>query len=96
MIEKRTTKQILVDSVLDLLSKKPIQKISVQEIAAHCHVSTRSFYNYFLDKQDIVNWIYLDKEKELFRNFNKGTSLHDSFLKLFSFVYDNKIGRAHV
>ncbi|MFR1055426.1 MAG: hypothetical protein ACLSFB_14080 [[Clostridium] scindens] len=26
MIEKRTTKQILVDSVLDLLSKKPIQK----------------------------------------------------------------------
>ena len=89
MIEKRTTKQILVDSVLDLLSKKPIQKISVQEIAAHCHVSTRSFYNYFLDKQDIVNWIYLDKEKELFRNFNKGTSLHDSFLKLFSFVYDN-------
>ncbi|MFR3391564.1 MAG: TetR/AcrR family transcriptional regulator C-terminal domain-containing protein [[Clostridium] scindens] len=89
MIEKRTTKQILVDSVLDLLSKKPIQKISVQEIAAHCHVSTRSFYNHFLDKQDIVNWIYLDKEKELFRNFNKGTSLHDSFLKLFSFVYDN-------
>ena len=27
MIEKRTTKQILVDSVLDLLSKKPIQKM---------------------------------------------------------------------
>ena len=44
MIEKRTTEQILVDSVLDLLAKKPIQKISVQEIAAHCHVSTCLLY----------------------------------------------------
>lgn len=90
MLEKRSTKQILADSAMELLSKKPLQKISVQEISANCNVSSRSFYNHFKDKQDLINWMYLQKEKELFENLEKGDSLYDSLLALFRYAEKNQ------
>lgn len=90
MLEKRSTKQILADSAMELLSKKPLQKISVQEISANCNVSSRSFYNHFKDKQDLINWMYLQKEKELFENLEKGDSLYDSLLALFQYAEKNQ------
>ena len=56
MIKKMTTKQLLVESMIELMQKKPFAKISVQDIVDNCGVSKRTFYNYFQDKFDLISW----------------------------------------
>ncbi|EEJ71031.1 TetR family transcriptional regulator [Lactobacillus ultunensis] len=58
MIRKRTTRELLSESLHDLAKIKSIDKITVKEIAENCGVSKATFYNYFQDKYDLINWIY--------------------------------------
>ena len=96
MIDHPTTKALLMDSMMELMNSRPIENISVREIAENCNVSTRSFYNYFKDKHDIINAIYMEKEHELFCvEFPPGVITRLSLVNLFSYVkkyrrfYDN-------
>lgn len=41
-----------------ILRKCSFEKITVADIANECEVSRQTFYNHFLDKFDLVNWIY--------------------------------------
>ena len=42
-----------------LAETKPIDKITVREIAANCGISTVTFYNHFRDKYDLIVWSYV-------------------------------------
>lgn len=54
MVERLSIKQLLVDSILELASKTPFNKITVQQIVDNCGVSKRTFYNNFEDKYDLL------------------------------------------
>lgn len=43
---------------MELVEKKPIDKITITDITVNCDISRQVFYRYFLDKQDLINWIY--------------------------------------
>lgn len=58
MIEKKSIKQILADSIKELMNEKPLKKITVQMIADNCQLTRQTFYHHFLDKFDLVNWIF--------------------------------------
>ena len=63
MIQKRTAREMLLSAVYELLQTQDIEQISVKDIAAHCGVSTRTFYNCFLDKHDAVAHAYYEQAK---------------------------------
>ena len=44
MIRRKTTKEILGESVHELAAKKPIDKITVREIVENCGLSPATFY----------------------------------------------------
>ncbi len=66
MIAKKSTKELLADSALELLSQYPLEKITVADIAKNCQISTRTFYNHFHDKHELVTWIYTSKLQRYF------------------------------
>ncbi len=59
MIERKTSKEILADSLSQLLQGKPFDKITVTEIAANCGIAKRTFYYYFKDKYELALWFYV-------------------------------------
>ena len=61
MLQKRSAQSLLFESAMELISYYPLQQVSVQDIAKHCNVSTRTFYNHFKDKHDLVekSYVYL-------------------------------------
>lgn len=65
MIPKKSSKELLAESALEMLSKYPVDKITVSDIAKNCNVSTRTFYNHFKDKYDLIAWscIYLLEQR---------------------------------
>ena len=91
MIRHPDVKSLLIESMTELMNKKPIQDISVKEVAENCRVSTRSFYNHFKDKYDLINTIYMGKEKELYSvGFGYSSVSRDSFISLFTYVAENQ------
>lgn len=54
----QTTKRALAASLKKLLSDKPLDKITVTDIAEDCGVNRQTFYYHFQDIYDLVEWIY--------------------------------------
>lgn len=62
---KRTTKDILAESFLELTETKRIDKIRVSDITANCGKSAPTFYNHFKDKYDLIVWIHTQRIDEI-------------------------------
>ena len=52
------TKKKIASSMMDLLKKKPIDKITITDITVNCNMSRQVFYRYFVDKYELINWMY--------------------------------------
>lgn len=63
MQTRRTTKELIAASFMELAETKPIDKITVREVAANCAITTVTFYNHFRDKYDLIVWSYIDYGK---------------------------------
>ena len=64
-MKRKTTKEILAESLQELAQKKSIEKITVKEIADNCAFSTTTFYRLFHDKYDLIMWDYLRSGNEI-------------------------------
>ena len=51
-MKKKTTRELLADSFLELAEKVPINKITIANIVKNCEVTQPTFYRYFKDKYD--------------------------------------------
>lgn len=67
MQKKKSAKEYLAESAIELLSRGRVENISVRQIADNCGVSTRTFYNYFKDKNDLFLYVYTSDLEEFFQ-----------------------------
>ena len=51
-------KRRIAQAFEEVLEAQSFEKITVIEIARKCGISRQTFYNHFLDKYDLVNWMY--------------------------------------
>ena len=58
-MKRKSTKEIIADSFLELAASKAINKISIIDIVENCSVTKPTFYRYFKDKYDLISWIYV-------------------------------------
>ena len=54
-MKRKTTKEILAESYLELAAKKSINRISVVDIVENCSMTKPTFYRYFKDKYDLIS-----------------------------------------
>jgi len=64
-MKRQTTKDILVASFQELALKKPIDKITIQDIANESGYSPATFYRHFRDKFDLIAWDYSQHTKNI-------------------------------
>ena len=58
MTESEKNKLAIADAMKRLMREMPIEKITTNRILENAHVSRRSFYRYFKDKYELLEWIY--------------------------------------
>lgn len=61
-------KLLLANALIELCNEKPLSKISVTEITKRAGTGRQTFYNHFVDKCELIYWIFtrtLKGEKEL-------------------------------
>lgn len=57
------TKRAIEQSLKNLLLKKPLTKITINDIAEDCGINRMTFYYHFKDIYDLVEWACLEDAK---------------------------------
>lgn len=54
-------KELLADGLLELVNRQKLESISIKQLIEYTHISKQTFYNHFLDKNDLIQYIYLTR-----------------------------------
>lgn len=84
------TKYMIAQGMKELLTEKDFEKISVGDLANHCHISRNTFYYHFRDKYDVVSWIFYSEITPLLGPSQFVGKWADALLTLCRYLQDNK------
>ncbi len=84
------TKKIISDSMFNLMKRKSFENITVQMIIDECKVSRSTFYRYFKDKYELMNWCYQAYVDTLLEKVHNGNWKEMLYL-IYQFLYENHI-----
>ena len=81
----------LAEAMKTCMRTMPVEKITVKEIVQECGTTRQTFYRYFLDKYDLINW-YFDKILlESFEHMGEGTTVYEGLCKKFQYIEEDKL-----
>ena len=86
----QVTKRALEQSLKNLLLKKPLTKITINDIAEDCGISRMTFYYHFKDIYDLVEWVCLEDAKRALDNKKTHDTWQQGLLQIFYAVRETK------
>ncbi len=86
----QVTKRALEQSLKNLLLKKPLTKITINDIAEDCGINRMTFYYHFKDIYDLVEWACLEDAKKAIEEKKTHDTWEQGLLQLFEAVRENK------
>jgi len=86
MVEKYDARHKMADALEEVIQVKKFSKITVTDITDKSGVSRQTFYHYFKDIYDIVNWIHTDRIQLSFDIFAQTNDVVASFYTLFKMM----------
>jgi len=84
----KLTKKAIVESFVSLVSRKPLDKVTVKDIVEDCGITRNTFYYYFSDIYDIVDELLGGLEGDYDANHTGGWE--KGFRKAMRFALDNR------
>ncbi len=82
------TEEKLGKALKELMSKEPLDQISVKRLADICHINRQTFYYHFRDIYDLLTWIFLNETLKV--KETSGTYV-DSLYAFFDYIESNKV-----
>ncbi len=84
------TKQALEASLKRLLLKKPLDKITINDLARDCGISRNTFYYHFRDIYDLVEWASREDAEQALAGCRASGAWQESLARFFQLMLDNK------
>ena len=84
------TKQALEASLKNLLLQKPLNKITINDVAEDCGISRMTFYYHFKDIYDLVEWVCMEDAKQALAGKKSYDTWQEGFISIFQAVQENK------
>lgn len=86
----QTTKRALEASLKNLLAQKPLDKITISDIAEDCGINRMTFYYHFKDLYDLVEWCLIEDTTKALAGNKTYDTWQQGFLQIFEMVLENK------
>lgn len=87
---KNHTKKLIADTFTKMLISMPIGKITVTKLVEECGVNRQTFYYYFNDIYDLMEYSLMDKIEEFLANEEGGADWQGSVGRLIDFFTQNR------
>ena len=84
------TKRALEQSLKNLLLRKPLNKITISDIAEDCGINRMTFYYHFQDIYDLVEWSCLEDARKALEKKKTHDTWQQGFIQIFKAVQENK------
>lgn len=76
-------KNIIASALLELCETKSLEALTVKQILEKSGVSRQTFYNHFIDRNDLIQYVYKEKIIPDFHDNNMNISFYDSLVIAF-------------
>lgn len=86
----QTTKRALEASLKSLLLQKPLDKITINDIAEDCGINRMTFYYHFKDIYDLIEWSCVEDAEKALEGKKTYDTWQQGFLQIFEAVQANK------
>lgn len=86
----QVTKRALEQSLKNLLLKKPLTKITINDIADDCGINRMTFYYHFKDIYDLVEWSCLEDARKALEEKKTHDTWQEGLFNIFEAVLANK------
>lgn len=85
-----TTKLALEAALKKELLTKPLDKITINELAEDCGISRMAFYYHFKDIYDLVDWILVEDATKVLEGRRSFETWSEAYLDILQQVQENK------
>jgi AcrR family transcriptional regulator len=90
------TQKAILDAFVRLLSERPLDKITVTDVANECQITRRTFYYHFHDLFEVVETLLRMETERAVEEFEAGMSWQDCFIRASRFILDNRTAVYHL
>lgn len=90
------TKQAIVRSFIELLNERPLDKITVIDIADRCGINRNTFYYYFQDIYALVDEMFRTESERIINEHRVYKTWQEGFMEAVSFALENKTAIYHI
>ena len=99
------TKAMLCQALKKKMVQKPLDKITIRELADDCGLKRQAFYYHFQDIYDLVCWMFQQEAVSLLRQHDGALLWQEGLLQLFRYIEQNRavclcalksVGREHL
>ena len=90
------TRQIILQTLTELMNEKPLSKITVKDIVERCGVNRNTFYYHFRDIPDAVEAVVQEELNDILKNQREPESVNECMEILVNAVQKNKRAMLHL
>lgn len=84
------TKRALEASLKNMMQKKPLDKITIQDLTSDCGISRMAFYYHFKDIYDLIEWVCVEDASKVLQGKKSYDTWNEGLLQIFEAVLENK------
>jgi len=89
-VSKSTTKKAIVSAFKELLLEKPLNKITINDIAEKAEINRQTFYYHFQDIVDLVEWICQTDGDAVLKDNRTYDTWQTGYLSIFEIILKDK------
>ena len=84
------TKEMLAESLMKLLARRTLDKITIQDLVDDCGYNRQTFYYHFHDIYDLIDWIFAAQTQELIEKCRACGSLDVGVEAVIAYMRENR------
>ncbi|MBU5270487.1 TetR/AcrR family transcriptional regulator [Clostridium cochlearium] len=90
------TRKMIREVFINLLNERPLNKITVKDIATVCEINRNTFYYHYTDIYALLSEIFQIELQTVIDEYNDTLSWEESFIVATKFALENKTAIYHV
>ena len=95
-LAQQYTKKKIREEFIKILNERPLNKITVKDIASACKINRNTFYYYYTDVYALLSELFQTELQTVIDEYNDTFSWEESFIVATKVALENKIAINHV
>ncbi|MCC8137554.1 MAG: TetR/AcrR family transcriptional regulator [Clostridiales bacterium] len=90
------TKEIIIQTVMEMLNERPLTKITVKDIVERCGINRNTFYYHFRDVTDVMEFAFKREMDRIMQTHLEADNVFDGLTQIVELLQENRRAILHI